>query len=414
MITMMKFSLIPTPPSTLTAQIVPSRPTLPFFDPNLHLNLLLIRLGCPPKSGLALIPPAKPYGIALMIKQSLSFWGTPSQSRNRITQQVTLLLSDVRLSINLVTLFKAQVNLHEMSAYDFLLANIHDAAPSGDDIDPHVTTQEDNEPPSSENINDMWLNNDAKSSRTDHLPSSTHIEYFVSNHEAILAHSMSLIDCGANGGVAGGAVCGIFRTNWTVDIKGIDNHHVINIGIGTVEGVVQTQHGAVIAVMHQYALLGKGASIYSHSQLEWYKSDVNDKSLHVTGGLQRIITLEGYIIPLAIKDGLACLDICPHTNHEFNTLPHVFSPRSWSVILPSFTISIIIPRNGEMKLLLLTAPCITCATMSLDNITNRFLSTICRTSHAKMVRLWMTILISAFSLHINRHLILLVNVMLIF
>jgi hypothetical protein len=32
---------------------------------------------------------------------------------------------------------------------------------------------------------------------------STHIEYFVLNHEALLAHSMSLIDRGANGGVAG-------------------------------------------------------------------------------------------------------------------------------------------------------------------------------------------------------------------
>jgi hypothetical protein len=34
--------------------------------------------------------------------------------------------------------------------------------------------------------------------------------------------------------------------------------------------------------------------------------------------------LEGYIIHLTIKDGLARLDICPHTDHEFETLPHVF------------------------------------------------------------------------------------------
>jgi hypothetical protein len=33
---------------------------------------------------------------------------------------------------------------------------------------------------------------------------------------------------------------------------------------------------------------------------------------------------EGYIIPLAIKGGLARLDICPHTDHEFATLPRVF------------------------------------------------------------------------------------------
>jgi hypothetical protein len=185
----------------------------------------------------------------------------------------------------------------------------------------------------------MWLINAAKSSGSDHLPpgdirhimskssthrvNSTHIEYFVSKHEALLAHSMSLIDRGANGGVAGDDVRIIFRNNRTADIKGIENHHVNNIAIGTVEIVVQTQHGPVIAIMHQYALLGKGSSIHSPSQLEWYNNDVNDKSVHVPGGLQRITTLEGYIIPLTIKDGLTHLDIRPHTD-EFDTLPCVF------------------------------------------------------------------------------------------
>jgi hypothetical protein len=87
---------------------------------------------------------------------------------------------------------------------------------------------------------------------------------------------------------------------------------------------VQIQHGRVIAIMHQYALLGKGASIHSPSPLEWYKNYINDKSLHVLGGLQHITTLECYIIPLAIKDGLARLDIRAHTDHAFDTLPHVF------------------------------------------------------------------------------------------
>jgi hypothetical protein len=76
--------------------------------------------------------------------------------------------------------------------------------------------------------------------------------------------------------------------------------------------------------MHQYTLLGKGASIHSPSQLEWYKNDVNDKSIHVPGGLQLLTTLDGYVIPLIIKDGLARLDIRPHTDHEYETLPHVF------------------------------------------------------------------------------------------
>jgi hypothetical protein len=71
-----------------------------------------------------------------------------------------------------------------------------------------------------------------------------------------------------------------------VYIKDIVNYHVNDIGIGTVGGVVQTQHGPVIAIMHQYASLGKGSSTRSQSQLEWYKNNVNDKSIHVPGFVQ--------------------------------------------------------------------------------------------------------------------------------
>jgi hypothetical protein len=108
-------------------------------------------------------------------------------------------------------------------------------------------------------------------------------------------------------------VCVLFRTNLTVDIK----------GIGTVGGAVQTQHGPVIAIINQYALLGKGSSVNSTSQLEWYKNDVNDESIHVPGGLHGIVTFEGYTIPLTIGDGLARLDIRPHTDNEIEKLPHV-------------------------------------------------------------------------------------------
>ena len=78
-------------------------------------------------------------------------------------------------------------------------------------------------------------------------------EYSVSSHRH--TSSMSLVDRGANGGVAGDDVRVIFKTSRTVDIKGIDNHQVIDVPIGTVGGVVTTQKGPVIAILHQYALL---------------------------------------------------------------------------------------------------------------------------------------------------------------
>ncbi len=74
--------------------------------------------------------------------------------------------------------------------------------------------------------------------------------------------------------------------------------------------------------MHQYAYTGLGTSIHSSAQLEWYKNDVNDRSIKV-GGLQRITTLEGYVIPLNIIQGLPRMTIRPYTDKEWEELPHV-------------------------------------------------------------------------------------------
>jgi hypothetical protein len=72
--------------------------------------------------------------------------------------------------------------------------------------------------------------------------------------------------------------------------------------------------------MNQYAILNKGSSILSQCQFAWYKNDVNDKSIL---GLQLIQTLDGYVIPLSVQDGLTRLNIHPYTDQEFETLPHV-------------------------------------------------------------------------------------------
>ena len=75
--------------------------------------------------------------------------------------------------------------------------------------------------------------------------------------------------------------------------------------------------------MYQYAYLGEGTTIHSSGQLEMFKNDVNDKSLKVSGGLQRIKTQDGYVHPLDIKNGLPYIPIRPYTDAEWDTLPHV-------------------------------------------------------------------------------------------
>jgi hypothetical protein len=76
--------------------------------------------------------------------------------------------------------------------------------------------------------------------------------------------------------------------------------------------------------MHQYAYHPQqGRSIHSACQLEFFSNDVNDKSIHISGGLQHIQTMDGYVFPLSIRDGLPYLGMRPYTDVEYESLPHV-------------------------------------------------------------------------------------------
>jgi hypothetical protein len=135
----------------------------------------------------------------------------------------------------------------------------------------------------------------------------------------------SLIDRGANGGIAGSDTRVIERhPHRTVDIRGIDNHEISSIPIVTAGAVVRSQRGDVVAILHQYAYHPQqGRSIHSSCQLESFANDVNDRSIRTPGGLQRIETVDGYVFPLSIRDGLPYLAMRPYTDDEFDTLPHV-------------------------------------------------------------------------------------------
>jgi hypothetical protein len=148
------------------------------------------------------------------------------------------------------------------------------------------------------------------------------ITYSVSKHQR--KNGESLVDRGANGGLAGIDMRVIATSpHRTVHVEGIDNHQVRDIPIVTAGGVLQTNQGEVIGIFHQYAHINKGASIHSSIQLEAYKQDVNDRSRHTPGGLQRILTVDGYEVPLLIRNGLPYLNIRPYSDHEFDTLRHV-------------------------------------------------------------------------------------------
>ena len=132
----------------------------------------------------------------------------------------------------------------------------------------------------------------------------------------------TLIDRGANGGVAGNDARIINKSDRSVNITGIDNHEMKNIPMGTVGGVVKSQRGEVVAIMHQCAIAGKGRTIHSCGQLEHHKNHVGNKSIKV-GGKQLISTIDGHVHPIDIINGLPYTPMRPFTNEEWKKLPHV-------------------------------------------------------------------------------------------
>ena len=101
-----------------------------------------------------------------------------------------------------------------------------------------------------------------------------------------------LVDRGANGGLAGSDMRVIHKTHRKINISGIDNHEVTGLDVVTAATLLTTSLGKVIGIFNEYAYLGKGSSIHSSGQREWFKTNVDEKSFKV-GGTQLITTLDG-------------------------------------------------------------------------------------------------------------------------
>ena len=143
--------------------------------------------------------------------------------------------------------------------------------------------------------------------------------------------NQQLADHGANEGLAGPDMHGIHRTYRKIKIQDIDNHEVADLDVVTAATLLNTPQGKVTGIFNEYAYLWKGSSIHSSGQLEWLQTHVHETSVKVDG-TQLINTLDGYSVPLLIKDGLAyATPLGRLTNLDMDTYPHVFitSPDKW-------------------------------------------------------------------------------------
>ena len=164
----------------------------------------------------------------------------------------------------------------------------------------------------------------------------THI-YHVSKHSS--SHYGSLIDRGANGGLAGSDVRILERTGRTVSVTGIDNHELPGLDIATCAALLHTNHGKVVLIKHEYAYYGRGNTIHSPGQIEWFQNTCDDKSFHV-GGKQVIHFLDGYSTPLQCRTGCMHMSLLGKpTDADLNTYPHVLltGPHEWDPTVLDYT-----------------------------------------------------------------------------
>ncbi len=157
--------------------------------------------------------------------------------------------------------------------------------------------------------------------------------------------NIALMDRGANGGIGGDDCCVIaYNEDHQIDVTGLAQHQLSNIPTGTIGAYMQSNKGPIIGIMHQYGISGRGHTIHSAVQFEAFENEVDDRSKRV-GGKQRIVTADGYVIPLDIRDGLPYLEMRPFTKQEYELLPHVIltSDERWN---PGSLDSIITDTNN--------------------------------------------------------------------
>ena len=164
-----------------------------------------------------------------------------------------------------------------------------------------------------------------------------HFTYHIA--QASQAKHGSLVDRGANGGLAGSDVRILSRSSRKCTVTGIDSHELQGLDVVQCAALVETNHGIVNLIMNEYACYGKGHTIHSSGQIEWFKNSVDDRSVQV-GGKQRICTTDGYTMPLTCKVGLMYLSIIGKpTDQDLERYPavHLTGPHKWDPSVLDYT-----------------------------------------------------------------------------
>ena len=244
--------------------------------------------------------------------------------------------------------FKSTRNLHEINFQHDLIENTQDNSTTSNQNDQSPEYQEshpdqDLEPPmddlldfiNSQHHSDDQLDQVLQTYQTyteSQFPTrqvNAHITYHVA--QANQAMDQSFVDRGANSGLACSDVRVLNTSPRQCTVIGINNYEIPGLDIVQCAALVNTNNVIVNLIMNEYAYYGKGHTIHSSGQIEWHTNTVDDKSVQV-GGQQRIITIDGYSIPLVCKGGLMYMKFQGIlTDKDLQRYPSVqlTSPQEW-------------------------------------------------------------------------------------
>ena len=96
-----------------------------------------------------------------------------------------------------------------------------------------------------------------------------HFTYHIA--QASQAKHGSLVDRGANGGLVGSDLRILSRSSRKCTVTGIDSHELQGLDVVQCAALEETNHGIVNLIMNEYACYGKGHTIHSSGQIEWFK-----------------------------------------------------------------------------------------------------------------------------------------------
>ena len=164
-----------------------------------------------------------------------------------------------------------------------------------------------------------------------------HYTYHIA--QASQAKCGSLVDRGTNGGLPGSDVMILSRSSRKCTVTGTDSHELQGLDVVQCAALVEPNHGIVNLFMNEYACYGKGHTIHSSGQIEWFKNPVDDRSVQV-GGKQRICTIDGYAMPLVCRGGFMYLSLLGKPSDEDldrYLAVHLTRPHEWDPSVLDFT-----------------------------------------------------------------------------